>query len=183
MAGSASPREDDVGVTWRHLLVLALVLVTAGLWISQSPQGDEARFPMPAGKTYLAECGSCHTAFAPGLLPVRSWHRMMGELEEHFGEDATLDEPQHLAILKELETLAADGSYADQRMRRINEAISSTAQPQRISETPFFKYTHDEVPQGFWKRKQVGTPSNCLACHPRANEGRYDEREVRIPKE
>lgn len=172
-----------MGVTWRHLLVLALVLFAAGLWISQSPQGDEARFPMPAGKTYLAECGSCHTAFAPGLLPVRSWHRMMGELEEHFGEDATLDEPQYLAILKELETLAADGSYADQRMRRISEAISPTAQPQRISETPFFKYTHDEVPQGLWKRKRIGTPSNCLACHPRANEGRYDEREVRIPKE
>jgi hypothetical protein len=172
-----------MGVTWRHLLVLVMVLGAVGLWIGQSPQADEARFPMPAGKTYLAECGGCHTAFAPGLLPVRSWHRMMDELADHFGEDASLDEPQHLAILKELETLAADGSHADQRMRRISEAIPPGDRPQRISTTPFFKYTHDGVPQEFWKRKRVGTPSNCLACHPRANEGRYEERDVKIPPE
>lgn len=175
------PREGSMGVTWKHLLVLVLVLSGVIAWIIQSPYEHEARFPMPAGKTYVAECGSCHTAFAPGLLPVRSWHQMMNQLADHFGEDASLDEPHHLAILKELETLAADGSYADQRMRRISEAIAPGSQPQRISETAFFKYTHDEVPPDFWKRQRVGKPSNCIACHPRANEGRYDERDVRIP--
>lgn len=170
-----------MGVTWRHLLVLLLVLVAVSALILQSPPEAASRFPMPAGKVYVAECGGCHTAFAPGLLPVRSWRRMMEELADHFGEDASLEEPHYFAILKELETLAADGSYADMRMRRINASIPPERSPQRFSDTPFFKHLHDELPAAIWKRKGVGTPSNCIACHRRANEGSYDEREVRIP--
>jgi hypothetical protein len=171
-----------MGVTWRHLFVLLLVLVAVSLLILQSPSEAESRFPMPAGKVYVAECGGCHTAFAPGLLPVRSWRKMMEELADHFGEDASLEEPHYFAILKELETLAADGSYADMRMRRISASIPTESSPQRFSDTPFFKYLHDELPAEIWKRKGVGTPSNCIACHRRANEGSYDEREVRIPR-
>ena len=172
-----------MGVTWKHLFVLVVALGTVTLWISRSPLEDEARFPMPAGKTYVVECGSCHTAFAPGLLPVRSWHKMMDGLAHHFGEDASLEEPQYFAILKELETLAADGSYADMRMRRISGAIPPDAAPQRFSDTDFFKYLHDKVPMALWKHKRIRTPSNCIACHIRANEGRYGEREVRLPVE
>lgn len=171
-----------MGVSWKHLLVLVLVLGLVSLWIVRSPEEREARFPMPAGKIYVEECGGCHTAFAPGLLPIRSWHKMMDELEDHFGEDASLDEPHYFAILKELETLAADGSYADMRMRRISGAIPPDAKPQRISETAFFRRLHDEVPPEYWKRKPIGTPSNCIACHLQANVGRYDEREVVIPR-
>lgn len=170
-----------MGVMWKHLLVLVLVLGAALLWILRSPHEHEARFPMPAGKAYLEECGGCHTAFAPGLLPVRSWHKMMNELGNHFGEDASLDEPHYFAILKELETLAADGNYADLRMRRINAAIPPNAQPQRISDSAYFRNLHDEVPEAVWRRRRVATPSNCVACHVRANEGSYDRREVRIP--
>lgn len=172
-----------MGVTWKHLFVLVMVLGASILWIIQSPHEQEVRFPMPAGKTYVEECGSCHTAFAPGLLPIRSWHKMMNELADHFGEDASLDEPHYFAILKELETLAADGNYADMRMRRISAAIPPDTQPQRISDTAFFRHTHDEVPGEVWKRKRIATPSNCIACHLRANEGSYNEREVRIPRQ
>lgn len=172
-----------MGVTWKHLFVLVATLGAAVLWLVHSPPQDEARFPMPAGKIYVAECGSCHTAYAPGLLPVRSWRKMMGELASHFGEDASLEEPHYFAILKELETLAADGSYADMRMRRISGAIASSRAPQRITETEYFRLMHDELPAGVWKRKRVAQPSNCIACHVRANDGRYDEGEVRIPEE
>lgn len=168
-------------VTWRHLVVLGGVLGVVGLWLVRSPAEGETAFPMPASKVYVQECGSCHTAFAPGLLPARSWQRMMGELGDHFGEDASLDEPHHLAILKELETLAADGSYADMRMRRIAKAIPAESSPQRITRTAYFRRLHDEVPEDLWKRKGVTTASNCLACHPRANTGHYGERELRVP--
>jgi hypothetical protein len=169
-------------MSWKHLVVLVAVIGVVGLWIARSPAVREARFPMPAGKVYVAECGGCHTAYAPGLLPARSWHRIMNELEAHFGEDASLAEPQYFAILKELETLAADGSYADMRMGRISGSIPPDAQPLRFSETAFFRHLHDEVPPEYWKQKRIGTPSNCIACHPRANEGRYDEGEVVIPR-
>ena len=170
------------GITSKNLLTLALSVAAATVLISNAPADDEAIFPMPAGKTYINECGSCHTAYAPGLLPVRSWRKMMGELGNHFGEDASLEEPQRLEILKNLELLAADGSQANMRMRRINGAIAPSAAPQRVSETGYFKYMHDEVPAYIWKRKKIGSLANCIACHTRANEGRYGEREVRIPQ-
>jgi len=169
-------------ITWKNLLTLMLSVSAAAALISNAPADDEAIFPMPTGKTYVNECGSCHTAYAPGLLPARSWRKMMGELGNHFGEDASLEEPQRLEILKHLELLAADGSQANMRMRRINGAIAAGAAPQRISETGYFKYMHDEVPAYIWKRKKIGTLANCIACHTRANEGRYGEREVRIPQ-
>ena len=172
---------QDTGITWKNLLTLAVVVGATAFAIGQAPADDDAVFPMPAGKTYVNECGSCHTAFAPGLLPARSWRKMMAELSSHFGEDASLEEPQRLAILKDLETLAADSPQAHMRMRRINGAIAANAAPQRIAETGYFKYMHDEVPGHIWKRKKIGTPGNCIACHTRANEGHYGEREVRIP--
>ncbi len=170
------------GITWKNLSTLILAVSATAFAIAQAPADDDAIFPMPAGKIYVNECGSCHTAFAPGLLPARSWRKMMGDLGSHFGEDASLDEPQHLAIQKDLEVLAADGTQANMRIRRINGAIPAGAAPQRISETGYFKYMHDEVPKHIWQRKKIGTPGNCIACHTRANEGRYGEREVRIPQ-
>lgn len=169
------------GITWKNLLTLLLAVGGTVSWIARAPADDEAVFPMPAAKSYVAECGSCHTAYAPGLLPARSWRQLMADLADHFGEDASLDEPTHLAILKELENLAADNPTANQRMRRIDGAIPGGTAPLRISETGFFKYMHDEVPGYIWKRKKIGARANCAACHVRANEGRYGEREIRIP--
>jgi hypothetical protein len=170
------------GITWKSLAIFGTVMGLAGLWVVNAPADDEAIFPMPPGKTLVNECGSCHTAYAPGLLPARSWRKMLSELGNHFGEDANVQEPVRLALLKDLEDMAADGAFADMRMRRIAASVPVYATPQRITETAYFKYIHDEVPQSFWQRKAIGTPANCIACHPRANEGRYGERELRIPK-
>lgn len=169
------------GINWKNLLSLALTLGGTILLIANAPADDEALFPMPSGKTYINECGSCHTAYAPGFLPARSWRKMMGELAAHFGEDASLPEPQLLEITKALEMQAADSAQATMRMRRINAAIAVNAVPQRISETGYFKFMHDEVRPSIWQRKKIGTLANCLACHPGANEGRYAERDIRIP--
>jgi hypothetical protein len=169
-------------ITWKHLFTLLLAIGGSSLLISQAPANDEANFPMPSGKVYVDECGSCHTAYAPGMLPARSWRKMMAELVDHFGEDASLSEPQRMEITQALELLASDASQATLRMRRINAAIPANATPQRISETGYFKFIHDEVRPSIWKRKQIGTLANCIACHPRANDGRYGEREIRIPQ-
>ncbi len=171
-----------MGVTWKNLAILCATLGLAGAWIANAPADDEAVFPMPRGKTLVSECGGCHTTYAPGLLPARSWRRMLSELGNHFGEDASVQEPVRLALLKDLEDMAADGAFADLRMRRIAASVPAAATPQRITETAYFRYIHDEVPREFWQRKAIGTPANCIACHPRANEGHYGEREVRIPK-
>jgi cytochrome c553 len=171
-----------MGVTLKNLLALLLGVGLTGFWISTGLADGDAAFPMPQGKLYVDECGSCHTAYAPGLLPARSWSKMMAELENHFGEDASLAAKESQAILAELTRLAADGGQANMLMRRISAGIPRQEAPQRISTTPFFKYMHDEVPGYIWKRKKIGSAANCVACHTKANEGRYYEREVAIPQ-
>lgn len=171
-----------MGVNTQNLTILVVAVVLAGAWISQGQADSEAVFPMPPGPLYVKECGSCHTAYAPGLLPARSWQKMMNELDNHFGEDASLDEPERLAILRMLIDYAADNPNANMLMRRIAASIPRGEQPQRITATRLFTYQHDEVPAHIWKRPKIGSKANCGACHTRANEGRYPEREVRIPK-
>lgn len=143
---------------------------------------SDAAFPMPVDKAYAAECGACHTIYAPGLLPARSWMRMFSELERHFGADASLDGPQGLALRQAVSELAADSAAANALMRRIAASIPAGETPQSIATTPFFKYMHDEVPGYIWRRPRVGRAANCGACHPRADAGSYYEREVRIPQ-
>ena len=168
--------------TWKSLAIFIMVTGLAGLWLANAPEHDEALFLMPRNKTFVTECGGCHTAYAPGLLPARSWRRMMETLEDHFGKDASVLEPVRLALLKDLEDMAADGAYADMRMRRIAASVPVDAAPQRITETAFFKALHDQVPRKFWQHPSVRSPGNCAACHPRANEGRFGEREIRMPR-
>ncbi|MGQ9860823.1 MAG: diheme cytochrome c [Thiobacillaceae bacterium] len=171
-----------MGVNVKNLSLLVVAIVLTGVWIGQGQADSEVVFPMPPGPLYVKECGSCHTAYAPGLLPARSWQKMMNELDNHFGEDASLAEPERLAILRWLTDFAADNPNANMLMRRIAASIPRGAAPQRITETRLFSFQHDEVPTHFWKRAKIGSKANCGACHTRANEGRYPEREVRIPK-
>lgn len=137
---------------------------------------------MPASRLYASECGSCHTAYAPTYLPARSWRKLMSELERHFGEDASLPKKESEVLRNQLGELAGDGPRAVQAIAARNARVPPSETPVRITEMPFFAYMHDEVPASIWRRAKVGSKANCLACHPRADEGRYFEREIVIPK-
>ncbi|MDP2834837.1 MAG: diheme cytochrome c [Pseudomonadota bacterium] len=171
------------GITWKGLAIFCASVGLAGLWIGNMPSDNGAVFPLPHGRTLVNECGGCHTVYAPGLLPARSWRKMLAELDKHFGKDVSVLEPVRLALLKDLEDMAADGAFADLRLRRIAGAVPVDAMPLRITETRYFKFLHDEVPPRYWRHKAIASAANCVACHPRANEGRYGEREIQLPQQ
>lgn len=130
---------------------------------------------------YKAECGSCHFAYQPGLLPARSWERLMGGLDDHFGDNAELGPEDHKAILNYLVSNAADHSNY-KRSRKFANAIAKDEAPLRITDTLYFKRKHDEVPARMVTgNKEVGSFSNCAACHRSAESGSYDEHQLRIP--
>ena len=54
-------------------------------------EGRKQRKAFVADAVYQKECGSCHLAYPPNLLPQESWRRVMAGLEDHFGENAALD--------------------------------------------------------------------------------------------
>lgn len=132
-------------------------------------------------KTYINECGSCHFAFQAGFLPKRSWEKMMKDLENHFGTDASLELKDHNYILAYLKENSADNATQYKRSRKMNASISANQTPLKITEVPYFVREHREIPKRFVTQKEVGSLSNCIACHRTADKGIYSERAIKIP--
>jgi len=132
---------------------------------------------------YNEECGSCHFAYQPGLLPRRSWNKLMDNqsLKEHFGEDISYEDKEILTkITTYLESNAADISNY-RRSVKINNSIDLKNTPIRISSIPYIKRKHHELPLKIIKQEMVGYLGNCTACHNSAKSGNYDEHTVTVP--
>ena len=130
---------------------------------------------------YRSECASCHFAYQPGLLPVRSWKKIMSGLENHFGDNAELAPKSQELILKYLVENAADLSNY-KRSRRIDNSLTKDEIPLRITDTLYFKRKHRELSGSRVKNNpEIGSFSNCIACHSQADKGSFNEREIKIP--
>ena len=131
--------------------------------------------------TYKEECASCHMAYPPGLLPARSWKKVMAGLETHFGDNAELDGESFKNISEFLLTNSADDSRY-RRSRKIMRSLNFNDTPIRISETPYIKYKHEEIPDKLIRlNKKVNSLANCNACHNKAEQGLFSEHGVNIP--
>lgn len=143
--------------------------------------GVAAYLSDPRYSIYKTECGGCHLAFPPSMLPAASWQGMMGTLSEHFGDNAELDKAtadQITAFLDENAAGEARGEYALRSWR----ATRGLAPPMRITETDYFLGQHHEIPA----KMVAGNPdvvsfSRCETCHRGADQGDFNEDGVRIP--
>lgn len=178
-------------LTTPFLLILGLLATTcladedeneyrehdAGRPPAQKPHAGAAT----ANSLYQTECGSCHLAYPPGLLPGDSWRKIMGQLDQHFGDNAELDTPVRQQITEYL--LRNSAEQTDQRRaRRIMRSLKGKALPMRITQLPYFKHEHGEIPSRLIKgNDKVRSLSNCNACHQRAAQGSFREREINIP--
>lgn len=132
---------------------------------------------------YQANCAECHFAYFPGLLPARSWRDLMAQksLENHFGDNAELDEMDRRMIVDFLVNNAADDSHY-KRSIKIRRSIADGDVPVRITKVPYIKRKHSEIP----KRLIEGNPkvrslSYCLNCHTEAaSKGIFDDDTVFI---
>lgn len=159
-----------------------LMLFLAALLLALPARAmDRAQcLPYPANAKYTEECGSCHVAYSPSLLPARSWRKIMADLERHFDSDASLEEPVRLALEQHLVEHASDNEDATCRMGMMNRMLEGET-PLRITETPYFRRIHRPLGAQAWKHAKVGSPANCGACHTKAAAGRYVSSEVRLP--
>jgi hypothetical protein len=130
---------------------------------------------------YAQECSSCHFAYPPGLLPENSWQKMMSHLDDHFGENAELSDIDRKAIEDYLVNNSADKSTL-RRSTKVMRSISASAAPLRITELPYFKHEHDEIPKRMVKENpKVGSFSQCDSCHQDAKNGFFSENKINIP--
>lgn len=130
---------------------------------------------------YIADCGSCHFAYQPGLLPARSWEKLLSGLGEHFGENAEVD-PATLPPLREYLTANAGDRIGYGRSHKIIASINPNDTPLRITQTRYFMNKHQEIPPRVWeKNPKIGSLIRCETCHTKAQQGSFNEHEVQIP--
>jgi hypothetical protein len=104
------------------------------------------------------ECGECHLAFQPALLPAGSWRKIMAGLAGHFGEDASLD----AALAAEIEAYL------------VENAGPGDATKLRVTDQRWFRHEHD-FPERVWQKPEVRSRANCEACHRNAARGSYED--------
>ena len=174
-------------MTKDHLIVMVFFVVTfASLqsWSDTYPWQKSKRGVEPVNnELYQEECGACHFAYQPGLLPERSWRKMMSQeaLVDHFGEDVSFEDE---AVLNKLTTYLIEGasdktSYS--RSKKILRSIRPNQTPLRISKTPYIVRKHREISDYLIEQKTVGSLANCSACHNGAERGDFDDDSVTIP--
>lgn len=128
---------------------------------------------------YDAACGSCHWAYAPQLLPKRSWEILLASLGEHFGSEVVLSDQEKAMVGNHLLSNAADVS-AMKIGRKVTHSLGG-ATPIRVVEVPYIQRKHRELAPAILARKGVGGLANCIACHPGAVSLDFDDDRVRIP--
>lgn len=150
----------------------AFVAATLALGAAVARADGDQRFSL--GAAYKEECGSCHVAYPPQLLPPRGWQAVMAGLDRHFGTDASLDP----AKAGEIGTYLAANAGRPERLGAPTDG--------KISETAWFRRKHrdghDGLSAAIWKSPAVKTPGNCGACHRGAADGNYGEDDIRLPR-
>lgn len=128
---------------------------------------------------YREQCGVCHFAYQPALLPSGSWHKILSRLPDH-NEESVVVEESDIKIIKEyLEKNAAEHSSAKRAVKILKSLEAHT--PEKITDVPYIRRKHHDVKDEVFKRKSIGSPANCVACHTTAEDGVYEDDNVRIP--
>lgn len=133
--------------------------------ISSQALSDSAR----GADAYGDECGACHLAYPTRLLSPPEWSRVLGDLEHHYGVDATLDATTLQSVARLLSVTASVAPSA------------STTLP-RITAKTWFVDEHDEVSAATFRSPTVRSAGNCAACHADAARGDFEEDSVRLPR-
>jgi hypothetical protein len=138
---------------------------------------------VPSDGPYAKECGTCHSAFSPALLPAASWRGLMQRLNEHFGDPARVDAATQRAITDYLVANAADRATNGQS-RAIMQSLGPNEAPLRITQVPYIARLHSTVLDPLWN----GTPrpktlTECGVCHNDVRSGDFKSKVFHVNDE
>lgn len=107
---------------------------------------------------YLQNCGTCHIALPPAVLPRETWKRLL-EDTEHYGQQLQpLVDPTRLLVWQYLQVFS--------RPDQVDESIVY-----RVKRSRYFRALHPEVSLA----RDINVNS-CVSCHPSA--AQYDFRSL-----
>jgi hypothetical protein len=65
---------------------------------------------------------------------------------------------------------------------KILHGMALDAAPVRITDTDYWKYKHEGMPESIWNQPNVNGRYNCAACHLDAEQGWYEDSSIRVPE-
>jgi len=173
---------------WKIGIAMLVTITAAGLsWfqghLTETP--DQPYLPfhgptLPDNSLWREECGSCHLAFHPSLLPARSWKDVMDRQASHFGEDLFLEQD----TVNEIENFLVDNAAehgSTEAAWKINRSIPKTATLLRIIEAPYWIKKHQDISDAVWEHPKVNGKVNCAACHMDAEAGTFEDGAMHLP--
>jgi cytochrome b len=131
-----------------------------------------------AATAWSKECSSCHLAYSPALLPVRSWDRILAEQEHHFGEDLGLS-PK---TIEQLASAARQTAPTWATYMLVSSAARLDAPAIRVSDLPAWKHLHRNVEPFLFSSKTASSSGahDCERCHDDALSAAFHPRLIHI---
>jgi hypothetical protein len=179
----AAESEQSVSLAGNAAIAILVVLAGFAAWYFRGYFNTARDVPyLPFVGPALAmdaqwqhECGSCHLAFHPSLLPARSWQVMLGE-QDHFGEDLAFDAKAVASLSSYASAHSAEHAETPTAWK-IASRTPAGSTPLRIIETPYWKRRHAGVTDADWQRvKKI----DCAGCHLDAELGTFEPGAIRI---
>ena len=165
---------------------LGIAALAAGYLAIWSPRDAERRAldekatrAAMHGQAWAKECGSCHLAYAPALLPFASWVRTLEEQDRHFGEDLGLGAAGVARLLEHArkEPTPSWGAW------KIATSVPKGESPLEISTTPFWRAAHASLPDSAFRAPVSAGRHECEACHRDAASGIFHPRMIHMAKD
>ncbi len=179
---TSAERRELVGFSILTLVFVSALLFFRG-YITETPEQPYRPFKgpqLPDNALWRSECGDCHLAYHPTLLPARSWVALLDGQEDHFGEDLALDE-ETVAKLRRFLTENAAESHLSEPAWKISQSLPPGETPLRITETPYWIMKHREIDERYWHNDKVAGKGDCGACHLDAEAGTFEDSAMRLP--
>ncbi|MBI5886060.1 MAG: cytochrome b/b6 domain-containing protein [Deltaproteobacteria bacterium] len=189
------PEEGHSAAKLAVYLIVVLLGAFAAIYLPPEGRSDPASIRQPrvvddkgfatrlvVNNAWHAECADCHDAFHPTLLPAASWKKIMAVLGDHFGDTVSLDESKRREIETFLVSASAEHSTTEASKKLLYSLDGAADAPIRITDVPYWKDKHSNIREDVFKRESVSSRSNCSACHPWAEAGSYEDRDISIPQ-
>lgn len=139
-------------------ILLALVLGPGARAIAPPPPADPNgltdRVPRSqelGQEVYRNQCGTCHIALPPAVLPVESWRQLL-VTQEHYGRTLEPMTPIDRQLVWQ---------YLQSGSRPL---AAGETEPYRVASSRYFRALHPRVAGA-----STAGVSSCVTCHPRAD--------------
>ncbi|VAW85953.1 Cytochrome b [hydrothermal vent metagenome] len=175
-----------------HRLVASMMFITVIIWGGLSlntylvATNDQPYLPfkgpsLAMNEQWNEECGACHLAFHPGLLPIRAWQHLFAQQEDHFQEDLMLDEETLIELMNYARENSAEKRQTEAAWK-INRSVMKNETPLKITEVAYWKEKHADITDAVWQQESIQSKANCGACHHDAEQGTFQDAAMKIPE-